>query len=148
MTDEYELDRSMKEKPVLNVDDLYIVLYHLWAVCTAYFQNETQRLQLALAILICAYTAARPGCMVYVKKNQEASDKLGWESQDPMGEDDEDVVPEDLMDVDPAELEELMELLCYKHITLVLLATEDDQSVIAMEVDLQFTKGHKRRFKR
>jgi hypothetical protein len=86
--------------------------------------------------------------MVYVKKNQEVSEKLGWESQDPGGEDDEDVVPEDLMDVDPAELEELMELLCYKHITLVLLATEDDQSVIAMEVDLQFTKGHKRRFKR
>lgn len=147
MTDEYELDRSMKEKPVLNVDDLYIILYHLWAVCTAFFRNETQRLQLALAILLCAYTAARPACMMYVKKNQEVSDEPGWESQAPVGEDDKDVL-EDLMDLDPEEFEELMELLCYKHITLVLLATKDDQSIIAMEVDLQFTKGHKRRFKR
>jgi hypothetical protein len=62
---------------MLNVDDLYIILYHLWAVYTAFFQNETQRLQLALAILIYAYTAARPGYIVYIKKNQEVSDELG-----------------------------------------------------------------------
>jgi hypothetical protein len=26
----YNLDMSVREKPVINVDDLYIVLYHHW----------------------------------------------------------------------------------------------------------------------
>jgi hypothetical protein len=52
----------------------------------------------------------------------------------------------DIVDFDP---EEIIECLCYKHITLVLLPNPDgDRDVLAMEVDLQFTKGHKRNLKR
>ncbi len=50
------------------------------------------------------------------------------------------------MDLD---VEEIIECLCYKHVTLILLPNPDsDRDILAMEVDLRFTKGHKRTFKR
>jgi hypothetical protein len=52
----------------------------------------------------------------------------------------------DAMDLDP---EEVIESLCYKHITLILLPNPNGgRDILAMEADLQFIKGHKRNFKR
>lgn len=48
-----------------------------------------------------------------------------------------------------AEPSETFETLCYKHITLSLLRnSESVREMLAMEVDLCFTKGHKRNYKR
>ena len=43
--------------------------------------------------------------------------------------------------------EEIIECLCYKHVTLILLPNPDgERDVLAMKVDLRFTKEHKRTY--
>ena len=57
-------------------------------------------------------------------------------------------VPPDT-DREPLDPNEVIEALCYKHITLILLPNpEGERDLLAMEIDLQFTKGHKRNPKR
>ncbi|KAH7124710.1 hypothetical protein EDB81DRAFT_606118, partial [Dactylonectria macrodidyma] len=60
LTIQYNLDTSEKEKPVMNVDDVYLVQHHLYVHDTSIFPDERQRIQLALLILLQAYTATRP----------------------------------------------------------------------------------------
>lgn len=64
----YNLDVSTDEKPAMNVDDVYLILYHLWAVDTATFPDGRQRLQIAL---LTAYTATQPGALVYVRRSEK-----------------------------------------------------------------------------
>ena len=61
---EYDLDLSAKEKPVMSVEDLLVTLHHLWAFDHSAFPIERQRVQLALLLLIMAYTSSRPGALV------------------------------------------------------------------------------------
>ena len=160
----------------MNVDDIFRVLHHHWALDNSTFPDGRQVLQLAFLILICAYTATRPGALVYVKKNAkvvtkcalkiynedrdvEAGESNGEDSSEDDGEDDDEDEGEDddkddgkdeefqdKMDVDP---DELVETLCYKHVTLILLRKpEAERDLLAMEIDLRFTKGHKRKYKR
>jgi len=55
----------------MNIDDIFLVLHHHWALDTSTFPDERRRLQLAFLVLLCAYTATRPGALVYVKRNVE-----------------------------------------------------------------------------
>ncbi|KIX08334.1 uncharacterized protein Z518_02990 [Rhinocladiella mackenziei CBS 650.93] len=55
---------SVREKPVMDVDDVFLVLHH-WVLDTSVFPVERQRLQLALLLLLSAYTATRPAALVY-----------------------------------------------------------------------------------
>jgi hypothetical protein len=142
LTERYQLDISTKEKPVANVDDVYLVLHHHWAFDTSIFPDERQRLQLAFVILICAYTATRPGAVVYVQRNAKVLTECA------IGPDPEcyQETQDNTMNLNP---EEIFECLCYKHVTLVLLPNPDgERDILAMEVDLRFTKGHKRNYKR
>jgi hypothetical protein len=84
LTRSYNLDLSTKEKPVMNVDDVFLVLHHHWVMDTATFPNGRQRLQVAFLVLMIAYTASRPGALVYVARNEKKS--RGYA----IGEDDED----------------------------------------------------------
>lgn len=138
----------------MNIDDVFLVLHHHWALDTSTFPDERQRLQLAFLILLCAYTATRPGALVYVKRNVEVLPEgpIPMDEESDAKHNDSDAGldiegnSEDAMDLNS---EEIVECLCYKHITLVLLLNPDgDRDILAMEVDLQFTKGHKRNFKR
>jgi len=136
----------------MNVDDVFLVLHHHWALDTSTFLYERQRLQLALLVLLCAYAGTRPGALVYVKKNAKVLTDCAV-GQDAVEDSESDDEPDtqghiqgDAMDLD---VEEIIECLCYKHVTLVLLPNPDgDRDILAMEVDLRFTKGHKRTFKR
>ena len=74
------------------------------------------------------------------------ADERDVKCSDSDGELDTQEIRGDAMDLDP---EEIIECLCYKHITLILLPNPDsDRDVLAMVIDLQFTKGYKRNFKR
>jgi hypothetical protein len=124
----------------MNVDDVYLVQHHHWALDTSSFPDERQRLQLAFIILLCAYTGSRPGALVYVKRNNEVLTQCALGSDGDVG---------DRMDLEPDEINEIVETLCYKHVTLIFLPNPDcERDILAMEVDLQFTKGHKRNYKR
>ncbi|GME39976.1 hypothetical protein DM02DRAFT_395901 [Neofusicoccum parvum] len=61
-------------------------------------------------------------------------------------EDEADQQTESGADLDPYEV---IETLCYKHVTLILIPKRDDKrDMLAMEIDLRFVKGYKRNFKR
>ena len=55
----------------MNVDDVYLILYHHWIMDTATFPGGLQRLQVALLVLITAYTATWPGASVHVGRNEK-----------------------------------------------------------------------------
>ncbi|KAK4220597.1 hypothetical protein QBC38DRAFT_184261 [Podospora fimiseda] len=63
------LDILDKEKLVLNADDMYLILHHHWVRDQSIFPHERQRLQLALMLLVQAYTATRPRVISYRPTN-------------------------------------------------------------------------------
>jgi hypothetical protein len=69
----YNLDMSVREKPVMNVDDLYIVLHHYWTRDVTPYPDGRQIIQLAFFLLVSAYTASRPGALVYVNQNERTN---------------------------------------------------------------------------
>ena len=141
----YNLDVSTAEKPVMNVDDVYLILYHLWAVDTATFPDGRQRLQLALLVLLTAYTATRPGALVYVRRSEKRI--RGY----CIGEDDEeeDEIEEKEECGDSDWDDESDKTLCYGDITLLLLPNPDGiRDLLVMEVNVGHTKGHKHKPKR
>jgi len=71
----FNLDPSTGEKPVMNVDDIYLILHHHWVVDTATFPDGRQRLQIAFLVLLTAYTATRPGALVYIRQNEKTLKK-------------------------------------------------------------------------
>ncbi|KAM7211351.1 hypothetical protein V8F06_013259, partial [Rhypophila decipiens] len=68
----YALDTTTtQEKPVLNVDDIDLILHHHWVHVRSKLPDEYQRMQLALMILIQSYTATRPRVLGYVLINKK-----------------------------------------------------------------------------
>ena len=124
----------------MNVDDVYLVLHHHWVLDTSVFSDERQRLQLALAILLLAYTATRPAALVYkpIDRKKLREHYIGWEND---GSDD-NLDVDDEMDLDWEEIK----TLCYEDVTLVMLPNpEGKRDILVMEVTLKHTKGKKKK---
>ncbi|KAK5562715.1 hypothetical protein LTR43_011671, partial [Exophiala xenobiotica] len=136
LTIEYNLDTSVREKPVMDVDDVYLVLHHLWVLDASVFPDERQRLQLAFLILLSAYTATRPAALVYKVTDpiKQREHYLGWENDE---------------DNDNGKMEldwEDIKTLCYEDVTLLMLPNpEGKRDLLAMEVTLKYTKGWKKK---
>jgi hypothetical protein len=73
LTQLYNGDLSIKERSVMNVDDVFLVLHRHWVMDTANFLDGRQRLQVAFLVLTIAYTASRPGTLVCVARNEKKS---------------------------------------------------------------------------
>lgn len=141
-----------------NVDDVFVILHHLWVSVLMFFPDLRMLVQLALVLLLGAYTATRPGAIVYVKRNNEVVNQCALEQfeeamrEDGDGDDNEDGDDnsrEGEDDGEPPSVEEIMQCLCYRHITMVLLPhPEGERDLLAVEIDLRFTKGHKRNARR
>jgi hypothetical protein len=146
----YNLDASTREKPVINVDDIYLILHHYWVVDTVIFPDGRQRVQIALLVLEMAYTATRPAALVYVRRNEKRV-KGPCIGEDDSDEDEEDNKERDdgKSDEDSDWGEEYDKTLCYGDVTLLLLPNPDGiRDVLAMEVDVKHTKGHHKKPKR
>lgn len=61
---EYDLDETLDDKPTMNVDALFLLLYHHWMLCTDRYAIERERIQHALLILLMVYTKARPSTIL------------------------------------------------------------------------------------
>lgn len=122
----------------MNVDDIYLVLHHHWVLDTSVFPDERQRLQLALLLLLSAYSATRPAALVYKKTDRQKQREhyVGWENDDP-----------EELDSDQMELDfEDIKTLCYEDVALVMLPNPDGKrDILAMELTLKYTKGWKKR---
>ena len=55
---------ALKEKPVVDVDDLYIILRHHYAISDDYYAHERERIQHSLLILFMTCTTARPATLI------------------------------------------------------------------------------------
>jgi hypothetical protein len=121
----YNLDLSTKEKPVMNIDDVFLVLHHHWVMDTATFLNRRQRLQVAFLVLMIAYTASRPGALVYVARNEKKSRgyAIGEDDEDEDGNGNRGSGEEDSTDHDWDN--EQAKTLCYGDVTLFLLPNPD-----------------------
>src|SRR2546423_15685414 len=80
LTRKYSLDTTTREKPVMNVDDVFLILHHHWVLDTSIFPDERQRLQLAFLLLLSAYTATRPAALVYkaTSRRRQREHYIGW----------------------------------------------------------------------
>jgi len=135
LTISYTLDTTTKEKPVLNVDDIYLILHHHWVHDQSIFPDERQRIQLAEMILIQTYTATRPRVLAYVptKKERIASHYVGQN---------EDV--NFSTEWDPEEDD--FRTVSYRDVNLFLLPNpESPKDLLVMEITLRFTKGWNQR---
>ncbi|KAE8397492.1 hypothetical protein BDV37DRAFT_291961 [Aspergillus pseudonomiae] len=137
----YNLDLSVGDKPVMNVDDLYLVLHHHWVLDRTPYPDGRQIIQLAFLLLVSAYTASRPGALVYVERNERTniSHFYGRGNNDNEGDEEAewDTMSEDL------------KTLCYGQISLILLPNpHGPRDHLVMEIDLKHTKGHLNKPKR
>ena len=57
---QYSLRTLPKKKPVIGLDDLYLLLYTHWALDDATFTDERQRVQVATGILAAVFFGCRP----------------------------------------------------------------------------------------
>ncbi len=60
LVDEYKLRRLSKRKAVMNVNDLYYVLFYHWVHDDSIFPDEQQRNQVPTGLLMAAYFNCRP----------------------------------------------------------------------------------------
>lgn len=139
----FDLDRSVGEKPVMNVDDLYIVLHHHWTKDTTPYPDGRQIIQLAFRLLTSAYNASRPGALVYIEKNERTNVQHFFGNVNDVDVGEDDATEEwDLGDED-------LKTLCHAHISLLLLPNPGSiRDHLVMEVDLRHTKGHNKKKKR
>jgi len=70
LTTDYDLDITVKEKPVLSIDDLLLLLNYHWARDTSTFPIERHRVQFALILLLLFATGCRPAELVDAKKKK------------------------------------------------------------------------------
>ncbi len=130
------MDRTVKSKPVLGVDDLLLLLNCHWARDKSVYLTERHRVQFALILLLLFGTGCRPAELVDAKRKRRDNSSSG------------DNNPED--DVDMSGVEEdtrLYDALCYEDIRLLVVHDPDNsvRDVLAMEVKLSHHKGHNKR---
>jgi Protein of unknown function (DUF3435) len=75
------LSFQARDKPVVDVDDVWAVLECHWVYDTFVYVDERQRIQIDLLILITAGTASRPSALVYNPSNE----KLGTAARQLLG---------------------------------------------------------------
>ncbi|OJD13734.1 hypothetical protein ACJ73_09169 [Blastomyces percursus] len=64
LTDEYNLDLSVKAKSTMNVEDIISILHYHWCLDTYPVPHERYTVQLPLLMLATAYTSSRPGTLI------------------------------------------------------------------------------------
>jgi integrase len=64
LTEEYGLDNIETEKPLLEADDFVELIRYHWVSDINVFPNERQRVQLAVILLLAAFTGSRPRALL------------------------------------------------------------------------------------
>ncbi|KAF8249142.1 hypothetical protein K440DRAFT_223149 [Wilcoxina mikolae CBS 423.85] len=76
LTEEFELQDMERRKDIASILDLEILLYQLWALDDTLFKYEQIRIQMALLIMLVAYTTTRPGTIVESSSHRESNEAL------------------------------------------------------------------------
>ena len=163
MTTDFELDITVKEKPVLGVDDLLLLLNYHWARDTSTFPTERHRVQFPLILLLLFATGCRPAELVDAKKKRRTpsldDDEAGADADFGFDDDHDSAIADLDSEIDDdgsdddvamsdveAELRQF-DALCYEDVRLLVVRNPvaGERGVLAMEVKLAHHKGAKRR---
>jgi hypothetical protein len=66
LTEEYGLDNTETEKPLLEAEDFVELIQYHWVSDINVFPNERQRVQVAAILLLAAFTGSRPHALLCV----------------------------------------------------------------------------------
>jgi hypothetical protein len=78
LSNEWGLDKTAKEQPPINIDDLLFTTWHLLAVCDLSFPTFRILLQLnTIRKMMCSSTA-RPGCLIESNAHRKTGDALKY----------------------------------------------------------------------
>ncbi|CAG7991807.1 unnamed protein product [Penicillium salamii] len=143
LVERFNLNRSVEEKPIMNIDNLYIVLHYHWTKDTTLYPNSRQIIQLAFVLLVSAYTTSRLRALVYIEKNEQTNVQHFFGSVNEIDATKTEKINKwDLRNED-------LKTLCYGQISLILLLNPSSiRDYLIMEVDLKHTKGHNKRPKK
>jgi hypothetical protein len=78
LTVEYDLDKSGKTQPPVNIDDVLFITYNLLAQCDIAFPTSRALFQLNTLRKIMTSTSARPGTLIEFSGHMRANDALKW----------------------------------------------------------------------
>lgn len=119
----------------MDVNDVYLVQHHHWVHNTSVFPDKRQQIQLALLILLQAYTATRPRVFTYKKLNRKAINNHYFSINN------KDTKSEDYTkEWDPKEDD--FKTITYSNVKLILIKNpEEGRDLPAIEVTLRYTKG-------
>ena len=139
----------------MSVDDLYQILYTHWALDTATYTDERQRVQVAAGILIATFTGCRPVSLFDTGRASYAiPDTPDAQSQGGYGEDNVSIADSDSeadADSDPdsdlGQGSEKTGSIRYRDINLFLLRPKvpGGLNIPVAKVTLVHTKGEQRR---
>ncbi|PMD59341.1 uncharacterized protein K444DRAFT_630140 [Hyaloscypha bicolor E] len=90
LTTDFELDITVREKPVLGIDDLLLLLNYHWARDTSTFPTERYRVQFALILLLLFATGCRPMELVDAKKKKMRRRTPGLDDDETCADDTDD----------------------------------------------------------
>ncbi|KAL9066782.1 MAG: hypothetical protein Q9157_007030 [Trypethelium eluteriae] len=109
----FNLDVSKRSKPILSVDDLVDILLHHWKFSVATFCDERQRVQVALLLLVAAYTGSRPSTILNTSVIEQTDSLLKTKA------------------------------ICYRHIQLYLVKSETptERAKVVVLLTLPYGKG-------
>jgi hypothetical protein len=138
----WPLSKIRKPKPVLGVDDFYLVLRHHWGRCRHVYAVEKLRIYIATVLLALAYTGARPA--EWVESRTGSTDIFGDDdTRDRGGVIDSDLFVGRIPNVLPPEERDRPKVVCYEDLTLWIVRVPElgDRDVFALEVMLSHHKG-------
>jgi Protein of unknown function (DUF3435) len=160
LTDEFDLTREVKSKPVMGPDDLLLLLTHHWARDTSTFPIKDQRLTVAAIMLLGVYSGCRLGELTDASKSRAAckdplqdqddvkcEDKDPWEDLDNTDYNEDDSGFEDDGGFDSPVRR--CKALCYEDIRLWVVQNpmQGERDLLAMEVTLSHHKGANKKLK-
>ena len=82
LIDKYGLRTTPKKKPVIGLDDLYLLLYTHWVLDDSTFKDERQRVQVATGLLTAAFFGCRPCSLFDTRVKIEEPDGLDVPTDD------------------------------------------------------------------
>ncbi|SLM34469.1 Protein of unknown function DUF3435 [Lasallia pustulata] len=82
LIDKYGLRTTPKKKPVIGLDDLYLLLYTHWMLDDSTFKDERQRVQVATGLLTAAFFGCRPCSLFDTRVKTEEPDGLDVPTDD------------------------------------------------------------------
>ena len=131
---------------MMNVDDVFLILYHHWIINIVTFLNDRQRLQVLFLIFISTYIATRSDALVYMSKNEKKNKDYCINENDEDEKKKKEEEEDDIMNYNWNS--EQIKTFCYDNVTLFLFLNSDEiRDLLIIKIDVKYIKEHQKKLK-